>query len=61
MTLSINDTQPNNALPCAERRYAECHVLFTIVLSDFMLNVVMLSVVTPSLPLPAGARFKPSD
>jgi hypothetical protein len=60
MTLSINGTQPNNALPCAERRYAECHVLFTIVLSDFLLNVV-LSVVAPYLPLPAGARFEPSN
>jgi hypothetical protein len=43
MTPSIIDTQHNNALPCAECLYAECCILFTIVL-----NVVMLSVVAPS-------------
>jgi hypothetical protein len=33
MTLSINDTQRNNAPPCAECHYAEYRVLFTIILS----------------------------
>jgi hypothetical protein len=42
MTLSISDTQHNNALPWAECRYAECRILFTI-----MLSVIMLSVVAP--------------
>jgi len=37
VTLSITDTQHNNAL-----LYAECHVLFIV-----MLNVVRLSVVAP--------------
>ena len=45
MSLSISDTQLNNAMPCAECRYAECHVLFTIMLSVIMLNVVMVNVV----------------
>jgi len=37
MTLSIIDTQHNNApLPCAERRYAECRILLTIVLNAVM-------------------------
>jgi len=36
MILSVSDTQHNNALPCTECRYAECRVLFTI-----MLNVVV--------------------
>ncbi len=35
-----NDTRQNNAL-----HYAECRVLFTVMLSVIMLNVVMLSVV----------------
>jgi hypothetical protein len=39
MTLSMSDAQHNNALPCAECRYAECRVLFTIRLSDTMLNI----------------------
>ncbi len=42
MTLSITDTEPNNAL-----HYAECEVLFIVMLSGVMLSVVMLSVVTP--------------
>ncbi len=44
MSLSISDTQHNNALPCAECRHAECRVLFSIMLSDIMLNVSVLSV-----------------
>ncbi len=47
MTLSERDTQHNNALPCAETRYAECQILFNIMLSDIALNVVMLSVMAP--------------
>ncbi len=49
MPLSISDTQHNNSMPCAECRYAECHVLFTIMLSVIMLNVIVLSVVAPNL------------
>ncbi len=45
MSLSIRHAQHNNAMPCAECRYAECSVSFTIMLSAIMLNVVMLSVV----------------
>jgi hypothetical protein len=52
MTLSINDTQHNNAL-----QTAECRILFTvmlsaIILSVVMLNVVMLSVAVPFIALP---------
>jgi hypothetical protein len=39
MTLSNNDL----------RRYAECHVLFIIMLNVINLNIVMLSVVAPHL------------
>ncbi len=49
MTLSISETQHNNALPCAECRYPECVVLFTIMLSNIMLNVSVLSVVMLSV------------
>ncbi len=42
MSLSISYTQHNNTIPCAGGRYAECRVLFTI-----LLNVVMLNVVAP--------------
>jgi hypothetical protein len=45
MTLDINDTEHNNAL----RRYAECHVLFIIMLNVITLKIVMLSVVAPHL------------
>ncbi len=45
MTLSLSDTQHNNALLCAECRYPKCHVLFAVMLSVIMLNVVMLSVI----------------
>jgi hypothetical protein len=48
MTLSMSDTQHNNPIHCAHYYYAECHVLFTIMLSVIMLNVVMLSVVAPN-------------
>jgi hypothetical protein len=46
MTMIISDTQHNNDLLCAECRYAECHVLFTI-----MLSVIMLSIVVPDRTL----------
>jgi hypothetical protein len=49
MSLSISDIQHNNTMPCADGCYAECRVLFTIMLSVIMLNVVMLSVVAPAL------------
>jgi hypothetical protein len=48
MTLSINDTQHNNALHYAECLYADCRVLVTVMLSVIMLNAVMLSVVAPA-------------
>jgi hypothetical protein len=47
MTLSIINTQHNNALHSAESRSAECHILFTIILSVIMLSGVMLSVELP--------------
>jgi hypothetical protein len=40
MTLSITDTQHNNALHYAECHYADCRVLFIVMLSVVMLNVV---------------------
>jgi hypothetical protein len=40
ITLSISDTQHNNALRYAECNNAECHVLFIVMLSVVMLNVV---------------------
>jgi hypothetical protein len=40
MTLSITDTQHSNAL-----HYADCHILFIVMLSVFMLNIIMLNVV----------------
>ena len=52
MTLSINDTQHNNALRYAECRYAKCRVLFTFMLSVNMLNVIMQSVVMLSVMAP---------
>jgi hypothetical protein len=39
----MSDTQHNNTMPCTDGRYAECRVLFTI-----MLSVVKLSVVVPN-------------
>jgi len=53
MTLSINGTKHNwthsMTMHFAEYRYAECQILFTVMLSVSMLNVVMLSVVAPNL------------
>ncbi len=54
MSLRISDTQHNNAMPCAECRYAECRILLTIMLSVIMLNVVMLNVVAPKLDYASG-------
>ncbi len=52
VTVSVSDSQHNNALPlCWASRfiyhYDECRVLFAIMLSVIMWNVVMLSVVAP--------------
>jgi hypothetical protein len=44
----MSDTQHNNTMPCADSRYAECRVLFTVMLNVVMLSVVMLSVVVPN-------------
>jgi hypothetical protein len=46
MKRSISDAQYNNAVPCAECHNAECCVLCTVMLSDIILNVSVLSVVT---------------
>ncbi len=48
MSLSISETQHNNIMPCADSRYAECRVLFTIILIVIILNAVMLNVVAPA-------------
>jgi hypothetical protein len=48
MTLSIIDTQRNNALQNAECNYAKCHILFIVMLSVITLNVIMLIVVAPA-------------
>ncbi len=44
MTMSIIDTQHNNALNYAKRCCAECRILFIVILSVLMLNVVMMNV-----------------
>jgi hypothetical protein len=49
MKLSITVTQHSNALHYAECLYGECRVLFIVMLSVGMLNVVMLSVEAPRL------------
>jgi hypothetical protein len=41
----MSDTQYNNAMPCPQCCYADCRILFTIMLRVIMLNVIMLSVV----------------
>ena len=46
MTLSIRDTHP-----CAECHYAKCRVLFIIMRSVIVLNIVMLRVVSPKCHL----------
>jgi hypothetical protein len=45
MTLSISSSQHHNALPSAEFHYSERRVLFSIMLSDIMLNVNVLSAI----------------
>jgi hypothetical protein len=47
-TLSIIDTENNNAMPCAECPYAEYCILFTIMPNGVMLCVVMMSVIIPN-------------
>jgi hypothetical protein len=48
MTLSINNIEHNNALPlCCH--YAECCILFRVMLSFILLNVIMLSVIRLSV------------
>ncbi len=49
MTLSINDTQNNNLCYYGEWQYAECRVLFIVMLSAIMLSVIMLSVIMLSV------------
>ncbi len=53
----MSDTQHNNAMTCARCCYAECHFLFTIMLSVIMLNVIMLSVVMLSVVGPLSVRY----
>jgi hypothetical protein len=45
MTPRITHTQHNSALPNAGHRYAECRVLFIVMLSVNMMNVILLTVV----------------
>jgi hypothetical protein len=52
MTLSMSDTQHNNALPCAECVYGACRILFTIMLNVVILSVVILSVVMLNVVAP---------
>ncbi len=49
MTVSINNTQHNNALLYAECHFAECRILFTFMLNVVMLSVVMLNVIMLSV------------
>jgi hypothetical protein len=55
--MSVSDPQHNNALPCAECRYAESGILFAIMVNIMLnvsvLGVVMLRVVAPSVHLMA--------
>ncbi len=46
MTLIITDTQHDNTL-----HYAQCRLLFTIMLSVITLNAIMMSVMAPSIQL----------
>ncbi len=43
VTISINNNQHETL--CIECSYAECHILFLIILSALLQNVIMLSVV----------------
>ncbi len=51
VTLSINDTQHNNALHYSECNYAQCPVLFVVMLIVTIVNVVLLSVAAPFICL----------
>ena len=62
VTLSINDTEHDNAQHNALGHYAECHALFIEILSASMLNVLMLSAVILNVAMlsvmaPNGAVF----
>ncbi len=48
----VNDTQHNNALPCAECVYGACWILCTIMLNEVILNVVILIVVMLNVVAP---------
>ncbi len=52
MTRGINDTQCNIALHYAEWCNAQCHILFTVMLSVIMPNVIIMSVVVLSVVVP---------
>ena len=52
MTLSLTDTQHNNALDYAEYGSAECHVLSIATLSVITLGVVMLNTVMMNAIMP---------
>ncbi len=52
VTLSIIDTQHDDALYYADCSYAECRIIFIVMLSEIMLNVVMLNVVMLSVVAP---------
>jgi hypothetical protein len=47
MTLTINDIQHKIALHYADCRYAESRILFVVMLSVSMPNVIVLSLVAP--------------
>jgi hypothetical protein len=51
VTVSKNDTQ--QTMLCS---YAECGILFTIMLNVFMLSVIMLSVLAPEKKLVRGKQ-----
>jgi hypothetical protein len=53
MTLGINDIPYTNL-----NHYAECHVLFAVMLSVILLNVVMLIVMAPSAKHTASENLK---
>jgi hypothetical protein len=48
-TLSITDSQHNNALRNADCHCAECRVSFIVMLSVIMLNVAVLNVTAPRI------------
>ncbi len=44
VTLSINESEDNNALYCAECHHTECRIWFIIMLCVLILNAILLSV-----------------